>query len=179
MKNTVKNNHQETRKSAGSKIGLGLVNDVFYEKYGVTSDFAKNHGVSAFAVKNLSYSSRMVEHPVKTSLMALIGFNPLSLAVRMMVIMIETLRFPRSVVFPKVIFRNKTAFLIPCSAELFVGETAGYFRKVKSSFLNVIKRLRMLSDSLCDNGACRYNFRNLFRISFLPERYSSEVSSLC
>ena len=79
----------------------------------------------------------MVERPVKASLMTLTGFNPLSFAVLMMVMMIDTLRFPRSVIFPKVILRNKTAFLMPCSAGLLVGDIIGYLRNTNSSSLNM------------------------------------------
>ena len=50
MKNKAKPNHQDTRESAGSKIGLGLATNVSDEKYGVTFDFCFNHGVSAIAV---------------------------------------------------------------------------------------------------------------------------------
>ena len=39
MKNKAKPNHQDTRESAGSKIGLGLATNVSDEKYGVTFDF--------------------------------------------------------------------------------------------------------------------------------------------
>jgi hypothetical protein len=41
----------------------------------------------------------------------------------------------------------------------------------------VINRLRMLSAFLCDSDGSLYNFLNLLRISFLPARHSSVVSS--
>ena len=109
----------------------------------------------------------------------LTGFSPLNRAVCMIVIARATFVLPRAVIFPKVIFRNITAFLIFCSAQLFVGLTAGYLRKTKSSFLNFSNRLRILSESWCDNGACRRSLLNRLRIPFLPERYSSEVNVVC
>jgi hypothetical protein len=118
MNNMAKTNHQDTREPAGSKIGLFLVDDVSDEKYGITLDFSKNHGIPAIATVCSDYSSKMVEHPVIASLRTLTGFKPLSFAVLMIVMIIDTLRFPRSVIFPKVILRNKTAFLMPCSAGL-------------------------------------------------------------
>jgi len=99
------------------------------------------------------------------SLSILTGFNVRNLAVLIIVML------------PKVIFRNRTAFLIPCSAKLLVGSMTGYFRKTKSSFLWVINRFRMLSVSWSDNGLCWYNFLNLLSISFLPERYSPAVKT--
>ena len=179
MNKETKTNHQDTDNPADSKNGLGLGSNVFDGKYGVNLDFAKNHGVSAIAVACSDYSSKMVGHPVKISLRSLIGFKPLSLAVRMMVMMIETLRFPRSVILPKVILRNKTAFLMPCSAGLLVGEIIGYSRNTNSSSLKVIKRLRMLSVSWFLSSRCERNSLNLLKISFFMERYSSLESARC
>ena len=56
------------------------------------------------------------------SISTLTGFKLLSFAVRIMVIMIESLRFPHLVMLPKVTFMNKTAFLMPRSARLLVGK---------------------------------------------------------
>ena len=107
------------------------------------------------------------------------GSKALSSAVLMMVMAIETLFWPRLVILPKVVLRKSTAFLIPCSAQLFVGFTEGYLRKMKSSFLKFIRRFRILSDSWCDNDACWYNFLNLLSMDFLPERNSSGVNAIC
>lgn len=113
------------------------------------------------------------------SLSILTGFNILNLAVLIIVMIKETFVWPRFVMLPKVIFRNRTAFLIPCSAKLLVGSMTGYFRKTKSPFLWTINRFRMLSVSWSDNGLCWYNFLNLLSISFLPERYSPAVKKGC
>lgn len=90
-----------------------------------------------------------------------------------------TLFWPCRVIFPKEIFLNRTHGRIPCSAKLFAGSTAGYLRKTKSSFLNLISRFRILLDLWCDNGSCWYNFLNLLMMFFLPERYSSGVKAEC
>ena len=108
-----------------------------------------------------------------------IGSRALIRAVLIIVMAIDIFFLPFSVMLPKVIFLNKTEFLSCCSAQLFVGEMAGFFRKMKSSFLNFIRRFRILSVSWCDKGSCRYNFLNLFMMSFLPERYSSGVNATC
>jgi hypothetical protein len=82
------------------------------------------HGAFAIARRKKRSSS------AEDALLDIIAISTLigSLAVRSMVMMTETLRLPRSVMFPKDIFLNKTAFLIPCSAGLFVGGPAGYLR---------------------------------------------------
>ena len=109
----------------------------------------------------------------------LTGLSERSLAVLMMVISTATLFLPRLVMLPKVILRNKTAFLIPCSAGLFVGGIVGYFRNMKSSSLNVIKRLRILSVSWCDSSAWKRSFLNRLRISLQAERYSVPERAEC
>ena len=114
-----------------------------------------------------------VTPPVMIDCNILMGLSKRSLPVRMIVIAMETFFLPCMVRLPKVIFRKRTLLRIPVSARLFVGSIAGYLRKTKSSFLWVISRLRMLSASWCDNGECWYSVLNLFRIAFLPERYSS------
>lgn len=106
----------------------------------------------------------------------LTGSRSLNFAVRMIVIIRATFFRPCSTILPKEIFRKITSPLIPCSAKLFVGEMRGYLRKTKSSFLNVINRLRMLSVSWCETEAFRRNVLNLLRIFFLPFFHSSEVS---
>ena len=169
MNNKAKTNHQDAHNPADSKNGLGLGSNVFDGKYGVTLDF----GVSAIAVACSGYSSKMVGHRVKVSLRTLTGFKPLSFAVRIMVMMIDTLRFPRSVIFPKVIFLKRTAFLMPCSAGLFVGSTTGILRNTNGSSLKVISRLRMLSVSWCLSSGFASNLLNHYNISFFMERYAS------
>lgn len=179
MSNTKKNNHR-TRTSSDVKNGMELscfaLEKLFFgvlvigEDYGACGMFSgnlncsRNFGVTPFAIIFFNI---------------LIGFSPLNRAVLMMVMAIETFLLPWTVIFPKVIFRKRTLLRIPVSAQLFVGETAGYLRKTKSSFLNFSSRLRILSDSWCDNGAYRRSFRNRLRISFLPERYSSGVNVVC
>lgn len=137
------------------------------------------HGASAISERKKRFKSVEDALLFIISIITLTGFKPLSFAVRIMVMMIETLRFPRFVILPKVIFLNKTAFLIPCSAGLLVGGTAVYSRKVKSSSLNFIKRLRMLSLSWCLSSECLRSFLNLFRIFFLAERYSVSERAGC
>lgn len=99
-------------------------------------------------------------------LSAPMGSSFRSIAVRIMVMMTATLCLPRSVMLPKVIFLNKTAFLIPCSEKLFVGFAAGYFRNTKSSSWNFIKRMRILSVSWYFSSGCLSNFLNRLVMSF-------------
>ena len=107
------------------------------------------------------------------------GLSERSLAVLMMGISTATLFLPRLVMLPKVILRNKTAFLIPCSAGLLVGLITGYLRNTKSSSLNVIKRLRILLVSWCDSGTWERDFLNRLRISLQAERYSVPDRARC
>ena len=160
------NNNHGTGYPAGIKIMISESRNTFcYHMY-----FC--HGASAIlGCKKRSASVEAALLPI-IPIITLTGFMPLSFAVRIMVMMIETLRFPRPVMLPKVIFLNKTAFLMPCSAALLFGGIAGCSRKVKSSSLNFIKRLRMLSLSWCSSSECLRCFLNLFRIFFLAERYS-------
>jgi len=127
---------------------------------------------------NCSKSAELTPFAI-ISLSILTGFNVRNLAVLIIVMIKETLFLPRFVMLPKVILRNSTAFLIPCSAKLLVGSMTGYFKKIKSSFLWTINRFRMLSVSWSDNGLCWYNFLNLLSISFLPKRYSPAVKTGC
>ncbi len=144
------------------------------------ADFIFNHGGCAMPEGTPNCLSKSgVTPPLKMVFRTVMGLRSFNLAVRMIVIIKETFFFPCSVRFPKEIFLNKTLLRIPVSAMLFVGEIRGYFRKTKSSCLCVISRLRMLSALWCDSGMRRYNFLNLLRISFLPERHSSEVKWGC
>jgi len=126
------NNNHGTGYPAGIKIMISESGNTFcYHMH-----FC--HGASA--ILGIKRRSVNVEDALLfiISIITLIGFKPLSFAVRIIVMIIETLRFPRFVMLPKVIFLNKTAFLMPCSAALLVGGIAGYSRKVKSSSLNFI-----------------------------------------
>lgn len=135
------------------------------------------HGASAWR-KKLSSSVDVALLPI-ISIITLIGFKPLSFAVRIMVMMIETLRLPRSVMLPKDIFLNKTAFLRLCSAKLFVGSISGRLRNTSSSSLKLIRCLRMLSVSWCSNSGRKRNFLKRLRISLQSRRYSSLLSAGC
>lgn len=95
-----------------------------------------------------------------------VGLRSLSFAVRMIVINIETFFLPFSERVPKVSFRNKTQFLRPVSAMLFVGLiSSGKLRNVKISFLCFLSLFRKVSHPLWDRGVL-YNFLNDLRICF-------------
>lgn len=135
------------------------------------------HGASGGIAEMNCFNSSGVTPAVMMFWSALIGSMERNKAVLMMVMAMETFFLPCAVRLPKVILRKSTAFLIPCSARLFVGSIAGYFRKTKSSSLNVISRLRMLSASWSDSGCDWRNFLNLLSISFRAERYASAVNA--
>jgi len=137
------------------------------------------HGTSGIALRKKRSNSVEDASLLIIAFKTLTGLSERRLAVLMMVISIATLFLPRLVMLPKVILRNKTAFLIPCSAGLFVGGIAGYFRNTKSSSLNVIKRLRILSVSWCDSDAWERIFLNCLRISLQAERYSVPERAEC
>ena len=170
MKNIAQKNRQGKKECSGlSGFGtFAILRKV--ESYGAcdgkdgSPNCSKNASPTPFAMISLSI---------------LTGFNMRNLAVLIIVMIKETLVLPCLVMQPKVILRNSTAFLIPCSAKLLVGSMTGYFKKTKSSFLWVINRLRMLSVSWSDNGLYWYNFLNRLSISFLPERYSPAVKTGC
>lgn len=181
MKNTTLKKHEDTKAHSASKIGLGfsggffVANRRFLDRKPIVS-----YGASGMADGSPNLANSRDETPsVMTDRKISIGLSERNLAVRMMVMIKETLRFPRSVMFPNVVFLKRTAFLIPCSARLFVGLTAGCFRKTSSSSLWVIRRLRKLSDSLCVSGSFSRSFLNLLRIFFLAERNSSTVRLSC
>jgi len=172
MKYGTKKTNQGSRKSfgleTGANAGKHLARALMFQ------------GASGMKHGSPNASSRLDVTPLlMMSLSTLMGLSNRSFAVLMIVMRVETFFWPCFVIFPKVIFLKSTAFLIPCSAKLLVGEMAGFFRKTKSSFLWVISRLRMLSVSWCEIGVCWYSFLNLFRISFLPERYNSGVKTVC
>lgn len=62
--------------------------------------------------------------------------------------------------------------MVISTARLFVGGIAGHFRNTKRSFLNVIKRLQILSVLWCDSGTWKRSFLNRLRISLQAEQYS-------
>ena len=132
------------------------------------------HGAIGIAVEipNSSRSSGVV--PFVTMLLSiLIGLRCFNFAVRMTVIISETFFLPCSVLVPNVRRLKITEFLKPCSALLFVGSTRpGYLRNVKSSFLWVTSRLRIVSASLMETGFL-YSSLNLFRMLFLSEHQLS------
>jgi len=168
------NNQQGTGYPAGISFSIQVSPDVLCYLCYCFMSFC--HGPSGIAwQKNCSSTKDETLLPI-IAMSTLRGFNLLSFAVRIMVMITETLRLPRSVMFPKDIFLNKTAFLMPCSAGLFVGGIAGYLRKTKSSSLNVIRRLRILSLSWCTSSGLEHNFLNRLRMSFLAARYSSLLS---
>ena len=111
------NNHQGTGYLTEIRFMISglLVISVAY--YGLLQNYLC-HGASGIARRKKRSSS--VEDALLPiiGISTLIGSNARSLAVRSIVMMIETLRLPLSVMFPKDIFLNKTAFLIPCSAGL-------------------------------------------------------------
>lgn len=178
-----------TKKQQNNHLGTGYLTEIKFMISGLRvisvsccGLLLKNylcHGASGIAQRKKR--SSCIEDALLPiiAISTLIGSNARSLAVRSIVIMIETLRFPLSVMFPKDIFLNKTAFLIPCSAGLFVGGTAVYFRNTKSSSLNVIRRLRMLSALWCSSSGWERNFLKRLRISLQAERYSSLLSAGC
>lgn len=173
MSKRQENKNHGTEYSAGIKIMISELGNVF------CCHMRFCHGASGIAWrKKLSSSVDMVLLPI-ISLSTLTGFKPLSFAVRIIVMMIETLRLPRSVMLPKDIFLNKTAFLMPCSAKLFVGGIAGYLRNTSNSSLKLIRRLRILSASWCSSSGLRHNFLNRLRISLQTERYSSSLRAGC
>ena len=135
------------------------------------------HGPNGGIAEMNCFNSSGVTPAVMMFWSALIGSMERNKAVLMMVMAMETFFLPCTVRLPKVILRKSTAFLIPCSARLFVGSIAGYFRKTKSSSLNVISRLRMLSASWCASGCDWRSFLNLLSISFRAVRYESAVNA--
>lgn len=180
MKNTRHKNQQGTRNLSACKIGMKFLDSTFVKKDVVLRTLHGNQGACCmFSGSPNCFSTLDVTPLVIIERSISIGSRALSRAVLMIVMARATFTLPSAVMFPKVIFRKITAFLICRSAKLFVGFTTGYLRNTKSSFLNFISRLRILSDSWCDKGTCRYNFLNLLMMDFLAERYSSGVKAEC
>ena len=180
MGNKRHKNQQGIRLPSACKIGVNFPGSILVKKCVALRTFCGNQGACGmFSGSPNCFNSLEVIPFVMRFFNILTGFSPLNKAVRMMVMATETFFLPWTVIFPKVIFRKRTLLRIPVSAQLFVGFIAGYLTNTNSSFLNFINRLRMLSESWCDNGACRRSLRNRLRISFLPERYSSGVNVVC
>lgn len=175
MKNKRHKNQQATRNLSGCKTGMKFLDGVFVKTCVALQTFYGNQGACGMFSGSPNCFSTLEVTPL-----AIIERSiSIGRTVLMMVMARATFTLPSAVIFPKVIFRKITAFLICCSAKLFVGFTTGYLRNTKSSFLNFISRLRILSDSWCDNGAWRYNFLNLLMMDFLLEWYSSGVKAKC
>jgi len=132
------------------------------------------HGAIGIAVGIPKSSSSSGVVPFVTMLLSiLIGLRHFNFAVRMTVIISETFFLPCSVLVPNVRRLKITEFLKPCSALLFVGSTIpGYLRNVKSSFLWVTSRLRIVSASLWEIGFL-YSSLNLFKMPFFSEHHCS------
>ena len=125
------NKQQGTSYPAGIKMMISVLPDIFWY---CCVNFC--HGAPGIAAR-VNCSSILEDASLLIIVFkTLTGLSERSLAVLMMVINTATLFLPRLVMLPKVILRNKTAFLMPCSAGLFVGGIAGYFRNTKSSSLN-------------------------------------------
>ena len=157
------NKNHGTGYHAGIKIMISELLDIF------CCHMHFCHGASGITRHKKLSSIDVALLPI-ISIITLTGFKPLSFAVRVMVMIIETLRLPRSVMLPKNIFLNKTAFLISCSTKLFVGEIAGYLKEYKQFIF-------MLSVSWCSNSGRERNFLNSLRISLQTRRYSSHCKS--
>ena len=172
MKNRQQKNHQGSKKPSGLQNGKLISSDGFQKQYSLLWETESRYGAPGIAVR-VNCSSILADASLLIiAFKTLTGLSERSFAVLMMVISTATLFLPRLVMLPKVIFLNKTAFLMPCSAGLFVGGTSVYFRNTKSSSLNVIKRLRILSVLWCESGAWSRSFLNRLRISLQAERYS-------
>jgi len=150
MKNRQQKNHQGARNPFSLQTGKFISPDGFQKQYSLLWKTESPYGAPGIAAR-VNCSSILEDASLPIIVFnTLTGLSERSLAVLMMVISTATLFLPRLVMLPKVILRNKTAFLRPCFAGIFVGEIAGYFKNTKSSSLNVIKRLRILSVSWYD-----------------------------
>ena len=87
--------------------------------------------------------------------------------------------FSKKQEFQRKSVKNAITQEVQYAATWFVGGIAGYFRNTKSSSLNVIKRLRILSVSWCDSSAWKRSFLNRLRISLQAERYSVPERAEC
>lgn len=180
MKNILRKNHHGMRKLSGANAGYVLECCELSAEKLLSENGKRLYGGFGIelGIPNCAKSSGLTPLAIM-SRRTLTGSSRRNFAVLMTVIIKATVFCPFLVIFPKDIFLKRTHGRTPRSAKLFVGSTAGYLRKTKSSFLNLINRFRILSDSWCDRGSCWYSFLNLFMMSFLPERYSSGVKAEC
>ena len=119
MKNRQQKKHQTSRKPSGLQTDKLISSDGFQEQYSLLWKTESHYGASGIAVR-VNCSSILGDASLLIiAFRTLTGLSERSLAVLMMVISTATLFLPRLVLLPKVILRNKTAFLIPCSAGLF------------------------------------------------------------
>ena len=153
--NNAKKNNQNTRNASGMKTAGAYSCHAFGKLFCGASVKEGSQGACGMGPESPNRSSNSgVTLLVAIEQSISMGLKARCIEVRMMVMASATFALPCEVILPKISFRNRTAFLIPCSARLFVGSIGGYLRKTKSSFLNVISRLRILSDSWCDSGEC-------------------------
>lgn len=178
--NCAKKNNQSVRSVLRKNLEDPDIRHVFGNCFSRALPIGRNYGACGMVTgsPNCLNNSGVVPLPAMFRSISM-GLKALCMDVLMMVMANATFNLPLAVMLPKISFLSKTALRMACSAKLFVGEISGYFKKVKSSFLKVISRMRMLSDSWCDSGACRYSLRNCLRISFLPERYASTDKAEC
>ena len=181
MTDAIQQNNHFMRELSGSESGEDLPCREYAGEKLLLKEGRIFHGASGMSSRSPNCARISGVTPlVKMLCNIFTGLSDRSFAVRIMVIIEATFFWPRFVILPKVIFLNKTELRRFCSAKLFVGLiVSGYLRNTKSTFLNTISRLRILFVSWCDNGACWYNFLNLLRMSFLPERYFSGVKTEC
>ncbi|MCK4982771.1 MAG: hypothetical protein KAS17_07585 [Victivallaceae bacterium] len=112
------NNHPGTGYLTEIKFMISGLQVISVSCYGLLLKNYLCHGASGIAWRKKRSSSVADALLPIIAISTLIGSNARNLAVRSIVMMIETLRLPLSVILPKLIFLNKTAFLIPCSAGL-------------------------------------------------------------
>ncbi|MDD5598653.1 MAG: hypothetical protein PHV82_11970 [Victivallaceae bacterium] len=116
MTNTKKNNHGP-RTSSDVKNGMKLSCLALGELFFGVLVVDEVHGACGMFTGSPNCFNSLEATPfVMTFFNILTGFRPLNRAVRMIVIARATFVLPRAVIFPKVIFRKITAFLIFCSA---------------------------------------------------------------
>jgi len=161
MNNAKKNNHS-TKNPAGMKTGGASSCHALGKFFFGASDRDLNQGACGMGPESPNRSSDSGVTPLVAMEQSIsMGLKARCMEVLMMVMASATFVLPCEVMFPKMSFLNRTEFLICCSAKLFVGLMTGYFRNTKSSFLKVISRLRILSDSWCDSGEYRYSLRTI------------------
>ena len=142
--NRAKKNNQGARRVSGEILGRVGIRHVWTDCFPCSLPDGLNYGACGMAAGSPNRASNSDVVPwTAMSRSISIGLRALCMAVRMMVMANATFIFPRVVMFPKISFLSRTAFRMACSAKLLVGSMIGYLRKVKSSFLKAISRLRM------------------------------------